>query len=186
MRRIRLLPLVLELAWTGLVSLGGGRAAYFYDSLVVRRGWVSSDQFVQDLTLCQILPGPNFSNLAVALGYRLGGWAGAAWGLVAILLPGASILLALAMLYAAGAFSPSAGALMHGMGAAVVGLVIVATGKMVRASLRGSRAVVVATLTFLAVGPLAVNTAIVIAVMAVVSAWLHWAAPPPASAGSGR
>ena len=109
MRRVRLMSLVLELAWTGAVSLGGGRSAYFYDSLVVRRGWLSSEQFVQDLTLSQILPGPNVSNLAVALGYRLGGWPGAAWGLIAVVLPGAVILLILAALYTAGFFALSAG-----------------------------------------------------------------------------
>jgi chromate transporter len=172
-RRVRLSSLVGELAWTGLVSLGGGRSAYFYDSLVVRRGWLSSAQFVQDLTLSQILPGPNVSNLAVALGYRLGGWPGAAWGLIAVVLPGAVILLILAALYTAGFFAPSSGRLMPGMAAAVVGLVVVTTGRMVRASLRGVHAVAVAAATFLGVAVLGVNTVLVIAVMGIASGWLH-------------
>jgi chromate transporter len=172
-RRVRLSSLVRELAWTGLVSLGGGRSAYFYDSLVVRRGWLSSEQFVQDLALSQILPGPNVSNLAVALGYRLGGWPGAAWGLVAVVLPGAVILLILAALYTAGFHSSSAGRLMQGMAAAVVGLVAVTTGRMMRASLRGGRAVAVAAATFLGVAGFGVNTVLVIAVMAIASGWLH-------------
>lgn len=167
------MSLVLELAWTGLVSLGGGRAAYFYDSLVVRRGWLSSQHFIQDLTLSQILPGPNVSNLAVALGLRLGGWPGAAWGLVAVVLPGALILGILAALYSAGFLEAASGRLMRGMAAAVVGLVVLTTGRMVHASLRGAGAVLVAGATFLAVGPLRINTVIVIAVMAAVSFWLH-------------
>jgi chromate transport protein ChrA len=103
--RVGLLALVVALAWTGIVSRGGGRAADFDDSLVIRRRWITRDQFVQDLTLCQILPGPNVSNLAVALGSRLGGWAGVACGLLAVVLPGAVIPLSLAALYAGGAFT---------------------------------------------------------------------------------
>ena len=173
MKRVSLLRLILVFAWTGLVSLGGGRSAYFYDSLVVRRGWLSGDQFVQDLTLSQILPGPNVSNLAVALGYRLGGWPGAVWGLLAVVLPGAVILVILAALYTAGVFALSAGGTMQGMAAAVVGLVALTTGRMVRASLHGHRAVLVAAATFLGVAALGVNTALVIGVMAAASGWLH-------------
>jgi len=125
MRRVRLTSLVLEFTWTGLASLGGGRSAYLYDRVVGRRGWVTSEEFVQDLTLSQILPGSNVANLAVAIGFRLAGWWGAAWALVAVVLPGAIILLLLA------------------------------------------------ALTFLAVGPLRMSTVLVIATMAVVSGWLH-------------
>ena len=94
MRRVSLPRLIAVFTWTGLSSLGGGRSAYFHDALVRRRGFLRHDEFVQDFTLSQVLPGPNFSNLAVALGYRLAGAAGGVWGLVAIVLPGALILLA--------------------------------------------------------------------------------------------
>src|SRR3989441_9796042 len=74
MARVPLRSLIRVFAWTGLTALGGGRSAYFYDAVVVRRAWVTTGEFVQDLTLSQLLPGPNFANLAVALGCRLGGW----------------------------------------------------------------------------------------------------------------
>ena len=93
MRRVSLLRLIVIFAWTGLSSLGGGRSAYFHEALVRRRGWIGHDEFVQDFTLSQMLPGPNFSNLAVVLGYRLAGFAGGVWGLLAVVLPGALILL---------------------------------------------------------------------------------------------
>src|SRR5262245_61995632 len=87
MSRVRPGTLFRVFAWTGLTSLGGGRSAYLYEALVLGRRWVRNDEFVQDLTLSQLLPGPNFTNLAVALGMRLGGWWGAAWGAVALILP---------------------------------------------------------------------------------------------------
>lgn len=195
MRRASLLRLIAVFTWTGLSSLGGGRSAYFHDALVRRRGFVRHDEFVQDFTLSQVLPGPNFSNLAVALGYRLAGVLGGVWGLVAIVLPGALILLGLGALYARGAFSPTVTLLMRGLSAAVVGLVLVTTLRIIlgsqrglgswrgRGSLRGGRAIVVAALTFAAVGPLRLPTVGVVLVMAALSFWLQWSQPaPPPSA----
>ncbi len=57
MCRVRLTSLIREFTWTGLVRLGGGRGVNFYDVVASRRRWVASKEFVQDLTLSQILPG---------------------------------------------------------------------------------------------------------------------------------
>ena len=173
MSRVRLPHLIRVFAWTGLTSLGGGRSAYFHDAVVVRRPWVRNDEFVQDLTLSQLLPGPNFANLAVALGCRLAGWAGGAGALAAIVAPGAVILLLLAVLYFRGGFAPAATHVMHGMAATVVGLVLVTTARIVRASLHGRVALGVAVATFLLVGPLGVNTPLAIALVLPVALWWH-------------
>jgi chromate transporter len=178
-RRVSLLRLIAVFTWIGLSSLGGGRSAYFHDSLVRRRGWIGHDEFVQDFTLSQVLPGPNFSNLAVVLGHRLAGLAGGVWGLLAIVVPGAVILLGASALYARGAFGPGATLLMRGLSAAVVGLVLVTSLRIMRGSLRGGRAVVVAVSTFVAVGPLRLPTVAVVLLMTALSLWLHWSAPEP-------
>ena len=141
MRRVSLLRLIAVFAWTGLSSLGGGRSAYFHDALVRRRGWIRHDEFVQDFTLSQVLPGPNFSNLAVVLGYRLAGIAGGVWGLLAIVLPGAVILLGAAALYLQGAFgSGRPRSCMRRLSAAVVGLVLVTRCASCAARCAGGRA----------------------------------------------
>jgi chromate transporter len=175
--RVRLSRIVRVFAWTGLTSVGGGRYAYFYESLVARRGWVKREEFVQDLTLCQLLPGPNFSNLAVALGFRLGGPRGAAWGAVALILPGALMLLGLSALYFRGEFSPTMAHGLRGVAAAIVGLVFVTTGRIIPVALRTWRAVVIAAAVFLLVGVLRVNTALTITLVAPVSLWLFRPTP---------
>jgi chromate transporter len=119
---------------------------------VVRRRWVTNKEFAQDLTLSQVLPGPNFSNIAVALGFRLGGWRGALWGGVALILPGALILLALAALYFRGGLSPTLGAAMHGMSAAVVGLVFATTARVIVGAIRDWRSPLLGAAVFLLVG----------------------------------
>jgi chromate transporter len=141
--------------------------------VVVRRHWLTDEEFLQDVTVSQLLPGPNFSNLAIALGYRLAGVAGAVWALLAVVGPGALILLVVAVLYFARGFSPIVNTIMHGMGGAVVGLVLVTTARVAAPVLRDARAVLVAAVTFAAVGPLRMNTAVVIVLVAAISLFLH-------------
>ena len=173
MTRPGLARLTAVFAWVGLASLGGGRSAYFHDALVTRRRWLSDEEFLQDLAISQILPGPNFSNLAVALGFRLGGFAGAACALVALVLPGVLILLALAVVYLRGGFTAAAGSAMHGMGAAVVGLIAVMSARIMRAGLRGRLPMLLAAATAIGVGPLALPTVWVIVGASVLGLWLH-------------
>jgi chromate transporter len=182
-RHVSLLRLILLFAWTSISSLGGGRSAYFHEALVRRRRLISHEEFVQDFTLSQVLPGPNFSNLSVVLGHRLAGFAGGFWGLVAVVLPGAVILLVAGALYAEGAFGATAALLMRGMSAAVVGLVAITSLRIMRGSLRGLRSVVVALLTFVAVGPLRLPTVAVVLVMVSVSVALQWGMATPAAVG---
>ena len=87
--RVRLSQILKVFGWIGLTSLGGGRSVYFHDGLVEKRRWLTNHEFIQDLTLSQLLPGPNYSNLAVALGVRLAGWRGGLCGAVALIVPGA-------------------------------------------------------------------------------------------------
>ena len=164
---------VRAFALTGILSVGGGRAAFFYEALVTRRRWMRVDEFLQDFTLAQLLPGATFSNLSITLGHRLAGVAGALGGLAAVIVPGGVVLVLLAALYIARGLTPDVATLMRGMSAAVVGLVAVTTLRLARPALVSPRAVVIAAATFAAVGPLKLNTPAVIVVMAAVGLWLN-------------
>lgn len=158
---------------TGILSIGGGRTAFFYEALVTRRRWMRADEFLQDFTLAQLLPGATFANIAITLGHRLAGVAGAVGGLAAVIVPGGGVLLVLAMLYLTRGLTPDVTALMRGMSACVVGLVAVTTLRMAGARLLDVRTLVLAAATFTAVGPLKLNTPLVIAVMAAIGLWLN-------------
>ncbi len=173
MHRARLADLVRVFSWTGLISIGGGRSGYFYESLVLRRRWASSDEFLQDLTLSQLLPGPNVTNFAVAVGYRLAGWAGSVGAWVSLILPGALILFALTLLYFKVGLNVHAVGALRGMSAAVVGLMLVTQARLMRGASRGRGAAGIAALAFLAVGVFRVNTVIVAVVLAGLGLWLN-------------
>lgn len=176
--RIPLSLIVKVFGWIGLTSVGGGRTVYFHAGLVDKRRWITNHEFIQDLTLSQLLPGPNYSNLAVALGVRLAGWFGGLWGGVALIVPGALILLAAAALYFRIGFTPNATSAMHGAGAAVVGLVFVTTARLMRASIRRPGELCVAGAIFLLVGPLHVHTVLAVLLVVPVSLWIHRPRPP--------
>lgn len=78
----------------GLTSFGGPVAhlGYFRTEFVVRRRWVSEEQFAELMTLAQFLPGPLSSQLGFALGLLRAGWAGAIAAFVAFTLPSALLL----------------------------------------------------------------------------------------------
>lgn len=63
---------------TSLVSFAGvyGALPEYSRLFVQERGWLSSEQLVQDYVVAQAMPGPNMV-LAVMIGYRVGGPIGA-------------------------------------------------------------------------------------------------------------
>jgi chromate transporter len=158
--------------YLGATSFGGGRTAYFYDILVRRRRWIPTAGFLEDLTLGQMVPGPNVTNLAVVVGHRLAGLAGSVIAFGAVLLPGAAALMFLTVLYFHAGIPSSAQALIRGGAAAVAGLVVVMTLRLA-ATLRDWRSIAIVVVTFVAVGVLRLNTVATVFVVGGVSLWLH-------------
>ena len=172
-RQVPMNRLARTFAWIGLTSIGGGRSAYIYEALVVRRAWLTQEEFLPGLALCQLLPGPTIANLSVFLGQGLRGTTGAALGLLAVLLPGALAILALGALYFTYGVGPGLDAALRGMGAAVVGFLCVTTGRLARGAFGGRGAPWVAAFTFAAVGLLQLNTILIIVLAGGVSLWLN-------------
>lgn len=115
----------------GLTAFGGPMAhiALFQRVLVERLRWINAEQFASLLALCQALPGPTSSQVALSVGYRKGGWAGlfAAW--LGFSLPPVAILITVAL----GLFEftgPARAPLLHGVKVAVVAVVAAAIWKM--------------------------------------------------------
>ena len=173
MRQVSLRSLAKIFAWIGLTSVGGGRAAYVYDILVDRRAWLTREEFLPGLTLSQLLPGPTISNLSVFLGQGFRGPAGAMWGLLAVLLPGAVAILAISALYFEYGVGPGLNAALRGMGAAVVGFLCITTYRLSRGRFDGRGTLWTAILTFVSVALLHLNTALVILVVGALSLYLN-------------
>lgn len=99
---------------------------------VKQRGWIDEDEFLEMLSLAQIVPGPNPINMAVLIGLRLRGIAGGIVALLACMLPGFLILLAIAWLLAENPHNRWLHGAVAGCAAAAVGLTVANAYEMSR------------------------------------------------------
>ena len=102
----------------------GGVLPVAQRELVDRQRWLSPAQFVETLSLGQVLPGPNIVNMALMIGDRFFGLRGAAAALGGLLCAPLVIVLLLAALYGQLASIPAASGALRGMGAVSAGLII--------------------------------------------------------------
>jgi chromate transporter len=125
-------PAELFVAFTRLALQGfGGVLAVAQRELVERLRWMTQAEFVECLSVGQVLPGPNIVNMALMIGDRHFGWRGALAAVAGLLAAPLLIVLLLAGLYARfGHWPPLAGAL-RGMGAVAAGLIVATALKMV-------------------------------------------------------
>lgn len=177
--RLSLWKLFRGFLHVGCVGLGGGGAAHIHAGMVRQRQWLSEDEFLEGLTFAQLTPGPNFSNLAAFVGAQLRGPPGALVALLAVLLPGGLIVLALAHLYTRSPLtgSPLAQGALMGVGSAAVGLLTVIVLHTLPAALRSRHGLTLALLAFLGVGVLSLN---IVWVLGLLLAYGMWANRPGA------
>ncbi|HEY3634291.1 MAG TPA: chromate transporter [Caldimonas sp.] len=158
----------------------GGVLAVAQRELVERKRWLTREQFVEILSLGQVLPGPNVVNLALMLGDRFFGLRGAIAALGGMLVVPLFIVIALTAAYAEYSRLAIVSGALRGMGAVAAGLVI-ATAIRLMSTLRTSRlgpllAAAFALLTFVTVALLRwplVWVVLGLGGIAIATAWLR-------------
>ena len=128
----------------------GGVLAVVQREVVERKRWMTPETFVEEWAVAQIMPGPNVINLAMMIGGRYFGLAGALSALAGMLLIPLIIVLLLAVVYARYAMHPDVADALRGMSAVSAGL-ITATGlKMLRTLTSSPLPLVIASLICIA------------------------------------
>jgi len=108
----------------GLSSFGGGVSAWMHRELVETRGWLAESEFSAALALARMLPGANIVNLAVLVGHRLMGAAGAAAAVTGLLVGPSLVVIGFASLAHRFGSSIVLDAALEGAAAASAGLLI--------------------------------------------------------------
>ncbi len=110
----------------GLLSFGGPAAqiALMHKTLVEDRKWLSEQQFLNSLSFCMLLPGPEAMQLATYAGWRLHGIVGGLIAGLLFVLPGAAVIFALATIYVAFGDIPMFKTVFLGVQAVAVVIVI--------------------------------------------------------------
>ena len=115
----------------------GGVITVAQKELVERKRWMTKEEFVEELAVAQIMPGPNIINLSLVFGGRHFGIPGAMAALGGLIVIPLIIVLFLAAAYAHYSSHPAVWGALRGMGAVAAGLLI-ATGIKLSSSLKSN------------------------------------------------
>jgi len=137
----------------GILSFGGpaGQIALMHRIIVEERKWLDEQRYLNALNFCMLLPGPEAMQLATYAGWRLHGVAGGLAAGLLFVLPGAAIILTLAMIYAVFGNVPFVQALFFGVKAAVLVIVVEALLRIARRALKRRTDWVLAGASFIAI-----------------------------------
>lgn len=139
----------LFLGFLGVGLLGFGGVLPLAQRMIVdEKRWMSREDFVERLALCQFLPGGNVINLSVAVGLEFRGWVGAVAALLGLTAAPTTLAVALGALYAGNAHDPRIRHLVAGLGAAAAGLLVATALKLLIPLRRQLRALAIVLLGF--------------------------------------
>lgn len=120
---VGVLDLFVAFSTVGIVGFGGVMPWVRW-MLVEKRGWLTDEEFINVLSLSQLLPGGNVMNIAVAVGNRFAGFTGAAVALVGLMLLPSLLVLAIGLVYATYGNLPWVQGAFRSVAAAAAGLII--------------------------------------------------------------
>lgn len=140
-------------AQIGVLSFGGPTAqiALMHRVIVDERKWLTEQQFLNALGFCMLLPGPEAMQLATYSGWRLHGIIGGLAAGLLFVIPGAIVVLALAMIYAAYGNVTFVEAVFFGIKAAVLVIVVEALLRIAKRALKQTEHWLIAALSFIAI-----------------------------------
>ncbi len=139
--------LFLRLGFTAF----GGPAAHIgimHDEVVVKRKWLTDEEFLDLLGATNLIPGPNSTEMAIHIGYVRAGWPGLILGGLGFLLPATIIVLVLSWLYVLYGTAPEAGWLLYGIKPVVVAIIVQALWTLGKKALKNRTVLLIGLLVF--------------------------------------
>ena len=152
----------------GAFTIGGGYAMIsLIQNEIVRRNWLSEEDFSELITLAQTAPGLLAVNISIFTGFRLRGVKGSMVATLASILPSFLIILAIAMAFSGFQDNPIVIRIFKGIRPVVVALILVPMINMVRKSDDTwwkwvLSAVVLALVGFLGVSPIYILLCVIV------------------------
>ena len=134
------------------LSSFGGALFWARRGLVERQRWLTEREFVELLSLGQLLPGPNVLNLTVMVGYRFAGWSGAAAAVAGYLGWPFLVVIGMGVLYQHYGALPQVQQALAGMSKVAAGLLLATVIKLAMVLPRCWRPWLFGMLAFVGVG----------------------------------
>lgn len=149
--------LFFQLGW---IAFGGPAAhiALMRREVVIRRKWLTEQQFLDLLGASNLIPGPTSTELAIYLGYARAGHLGLILAGALFILPAMLVVLALAWVYGRYGSTPEVGAILYGIKPVIIAVIVQAIYSLLPTAVKTWRLAVVvalsATLYLLGINPL--------------------------------
>lgn len=141
----------------GFIGFGGPAAhiAMMQREVVVKRKWLSEQQFLDLLGATNLIPGPNSTEMAIHIGYDKGGWKGLIVAGLCFILPAVFITGIFAFLYQQYGQLPEVQPWIYGIKPAIIAIIIGAvfplTKKSVKSTFLACTGIVVLVLSLLGI-----------------------------------
>jgi len=147
----------------GTLAMGGPAAhiAMMEDEVVRRRRWMTHERFLDMLGVCNLIPGPNSTEMAIHIGQLRAGFAGLIVAGACFILPAAAIVMVIAWMYVRFGTMPQAVGLLYGIKPVIIAVVLQALWGLGRTAIK-SRLLAVIAIVALAASMLEVNDMIVL------------------------
>lgn len=131
----------LVFAKLGLFAFGGPAAhiAMMEDELVTKRKWLTKSDFMDLLGFTNLIPGPNSTELAIALGYKRGGKLGLLLAGICFIFPAMTIVLLLAMFYKEYGEVPLIEAIFTGIKPVILAVIIQALFRLGQTTIKDTK-----------------------------------------------
>jgi chromate transporter len=134
------------------LSSFGGALFWTRRELVEQRRWLTDREFVEVLTIGQLLPGPNVLNVTVMVGHRFAGFTGALVAVAGYLGWPCLVVIGMGMLYQHYGNVPQVQQALAGMSKVAAGLLLATVIKLVMVLPRNWRSGLFGILAFFGVG----------------------------------
>ncbi len=143
----------------GTFAFGGvySMLTFFERELVVRRNWLTHEEFAESVVMGQLTPGAPIVNTGIFIGYMLKKLKGALATVVGQVLPSFVLVLALSFLYVKYKEIALLKAVLKGVGAAVVGLIASVVYSMSTKLLKEYKSILITIVAFLCLAVFKLN-----------------------------
>jgi chromate transporter len=137
-RRGRLRELFELFLRLGVTAFGGPAAhiAMMEDEVVRRREWLTHEAFLDMIGACNLIPGPNSTEMAIHIGHRRAGFAGLIVAGASFIVPATLITVAVAWTYCAYGALPAVGGALYGVKPVIIAVVVQAIWRLGQSAAR--------------------------------------------------
>ena len=137
----------------GFVAFGGptSHIAMVYEEVVVRRKWLSRQQFLDLVGATNLIPGPNSTEIVIHIGYVMCGWHGLLLAGISFILPASLITVGYAWAYMTYGTLPEVKPWLVGISPAVIAIIASAVFRLGHISIQNRNLLVLSLVIIVAV-----------------------------------